>query len=450
MTKEEYLASVEEQIHCKKAREAIGTELANHISDQTEAYCRSGMTEEEALEKAVADMGDPVVTGQRLDSVHSPKKEWFLPLLAICLSVAGIVVQCLLFAGMDNSQVENSYYIRTIVYNLIGIAVMTGFCLFDYRLFGRHIWHLFAVYQIVCILLGMVDSLYSHGSYWIAFRMRNQILWLFIPVFAGFIYHFRNQGVKGILKSVGVLFLELLLANYFFSAISGAVLAVMLIVCSLSVCAAAFKGIYGGSGKKQLAVIASVLGGIGVLAVMFLPYGGTRFLGFSDYQMARLTAMLHMDEYADTFNYMSNVARRQLEQAQLFGGQDFGILGASGSGYSDYLLTCVASYFGIAALAVLVAVVMVFSLRALRLSWKQKNRLGFLLGVSASLLLLLKSILYLLANFGIISASAIDMPFLSFGIQNTIVNYLFLGIILSVYRYSSVFSVKEQDVQVSD
>ena len=63
MKKEEYLRCVTDQIRCKKACPGIEKELEDHITDQAEMYLKKGMTEEQALKKAIAEMGDPVQVG---------------------------------------------------------------------------------------------------------------------------------------------------------------------------------------------------------------------------------------------------------------------------------------------------------------------------------------------------------------------------------------------------
>ena len=75
MRMDEYLNTVTEQIRCTKARELVTEELRDHILDQAEAYESEGMFEEEAMEKAVRDMGDPVETGVSLDRIHRPQVE---------------------------------------------------------------------------------------------------------------------------------------------------------------------------------------------------------------------------------------------------------------------------------------------------------------------------------------------------------------------------------------
>ena len=70
MKKEEYLQLVTDQIRCKKARPDVKTELENHILDQMESYRNEGMEEQEAMEQAILEMGDPIEVGVELDRIH--------------------------------------------------------------------------------------------------------------------------------------------------------------------------------------------------------------------------------------------------------------------------------------------------------------------------------------------------------------------------------------------
>lgn len=93
----EYLDTLSEQIRCKKARPMIVEEIENHINDQAEAYIKEGMGEEEAVEKAVLEMGDPVEAGVALDRVHRPRMQWELVISAALLSIVGLVMQIIIF-----------------------------------------------------------------------------------------------------------------------------------------------------------------------------------------------------------------------------------------------------------------------------------------------------------------------------------------------------------------
>ena len=52
-----------EQIRCKMARGTIEQEINDHIEDQKAEFLSEGMSQTEAEEAAVREMGDPVEVG---------------------------------------------------------------------------------------------------------------------------------------------------------------------------------------------------------------------------------------------------------------------------------------------------------------------------------------------------------------------------------------------------
>ena len=88
------------------------------------AYLASGMTEYEAEEAAVEQMGDPVAAGMELDQVHRPKMAWGMIGLAGALYFAGFLVRFLVEAalGVDflSAKVGASY--------LFSFMIMIGVC----------------------------------------------------------------------------------------------------------------------------------------------------------------------------------------------------------------------------------------------------------------------------------------------------------------------------------
>lgn len=76
MTEESYIRDVVEQIRCVRARDGIAKELSDHIEDQTAAYVEKGVTHEEAVRRAVQEMGDPVEVGVELDRIHRPQTDY--------------------------------------------------------------------------------------------------------------------------------------------------------------------------------------------------------------------------------------------------------------------------------------------------------------------------------------------------------------------------------------
>ncbi len=149
--------------------------------------------------------------------------------------------------------------------------------------------------------------------------------------------------------------------------------------------------------------------------------------------------MINPSAFEMSEGYITCMVRRQLSNAALLGGGQTGEIGQYPGCWSEYVLISITSYFGILAASAVVLLITAFLARSLYVSAKQQNRLGFLLGVSCSSLLIMKTVLYVAMNFGIGPAIGIDMPFLAYGLSNTLANSLLIGLIFSVYRNTNLF-----------
>lgn len=434
MNRLEYLETLAEQIRNKNARALVLKEIAAHIEDQKCAYLAEGKNEEEAEILAVKEMGNPVDAGARLDKIHRPKTDFWMLGTIMLLTLIGIIMQSVICSQWDNNVISSTYHIRTILYNLAGFAVMLIAYFGDYRLFGKYLLPVYGVYLAGSFLLMRAPF----G--WIQILLVSQSAnVLFVPLFAAFCYTFRGQKAKGILKALGLLVLNTLLLLLFGSYISLAML-LSVTACLITLCAAACKGFFGGRKKLQTGVLLTSIIGFPALFLGDVLLFGGRFLFLADYQIRRIQAMFHPALYAETAGFQTMLVRKQLSDASLFGGGSVGKVGELSGAWCDYVLTCLSAYLGLFAAFAVIALIVVFFLRSLHISFMQHNRLGFLLGISCSSILILKTIVYVAMNFGIGPPVGIDMPFLTYGLHCTVINFLFMGIILSVYRNTNLLS----------
>lgn len=72
MNKEKYLQTVRKQIYFIFDRDAIETELKDHIYESVQDLMEEGISLEEAEEQAVKQMGDPIEVGKLLNKEHQP------------------------------------------------------------------------------------------------------------------------------------------------------------------------------------------------------------------------------------------------------------------------------------------------------------------------------------------------------------------------------------------
>ena len=91
MNKEKFLSEVSRSIRSKEARKLVEAELNNHLKQATEALKKQGLNDEEAEQKAVIRMGNPILLGQKMDRLHRPKIDWKMIGLFLFIAVLGMV-----------------------------------------------------------------------------------------------------------------------------------------------------------------------------------------------------------------------------------------------------------------------------------------------------------------------------------------------------------------------
>ncbi|MCO1603092.1 permease prefix domain 1-containing protein [Desulfosporosinus nitroreducens] len=102
----EYLETVRQQIRWKKAQLPVLEEINNHIIDQKNAFISEGLSEEEAADRAIAEMGDPVVVGEQLDRAHRPRPDWPLLVMTAAILLLGLAIQVLIGPNHRNNGAE--------------------------------------------------------------------------------------------------------------------------------------------------------------------------------------------------------------------------------------------------------------------------------------------------------------------------------------------------------
>ena len=91
-----WVNSATAQMRWKRARPVAAKELADHLSDQYEAFLDEGMDEDAAAQATAHEMGDAVETGTQLDRAWRPRPDWVMLGIVLVFAAAGLVLQYLL------------------------------------------------------------------------------------------------------------------------------------------------------------------------------------------------------------------------------------------------------------------------------------------------------------------------------------------------------------------
>ncbi|MGN0335397.1 MAG: FtsW/RodA/SpoVE family cell cycle protein [Lachnospiraceae bacterium] len=436
MRADEYLNAVTEQIRCKKARPAVAHELEQHILDQAEDYRNAGFHEDEAMEKAVKEMGDPVEAGVALDRIHRPQMSWEMLGIIGLLSLTGVALMyAMQERGMDVSWQTQAGFM------VIGFAAMLAVYRLDYSILGKYGKQAAALFLLLLFLGRYFFGVKIHGlCNWIRILSVDltisEMSFLYLPLYGAVLYSCRGQEYRVFLKLAVWAVIPLLLVQSIPSLTTNVILAAgMYALTALAV----WKDWYQVNRKRTLGVMAA-----GMILVPMLLIGCV--YGFGEaYQIARLQAFFSGN---DAQHYMVGMAQDIRGRSELFGesGEALELImnGPTGEYLTDYILVGMCSVFGILAVLFTVVLFTVMILRIFRISFSQKNQLGTVIGCSCGLVFFFKTVLCVLNNFQYVPYLSISLPFLSYGGTAIVVSYILLGLVLSIYRYKNILSEQKK------
>lgn len=439
MKREEYLGKLTEQVRCKMARGAIEQEINDHIEDQKAEFLSEGMSQQEAEEAAVREMGDPVEVGLEMDRIHRPTMAWGMIGLIIGLSLAGYILRGIMsrtVSGLEadvwTDAVTSWHTSMELPMILFGIVLMIGVCYMDYTRIACYAKKILIAYYILIFIGAQLFGRVVNGSTrWIVvggFFSVNMIdlLWVTIPLYAALLYQYKGQGYSVLAKTV----VWLIFPYYFLVIRSQSITAFMILglVYAVVLAMAVYKGWF--QVRKRI-----VLFGIGAV-VLLLPallLGGLWLFGAA-YQKARIGAIFSLGRYPAGDTQIAIVRKMLTGSSALGGNPEFTELVASMDG-SVHLLVSVGAAYGVLAGALLAMLLLFLVLRFTRISLKQKNQLGMLMGMGCAILFLIQTVIFLGENLGILGNVGIYCPFFGTGRSGMLVTYLLLGLLLSICRY---------------
>ena len=456
---EEYIEKLISQIRCKKARPFVADEIRGHLEDQISANMEEGMPEEDAEKCAVIDMGDPVEVGISMDKIHRPQIAWEMIALVGVISIFAIIVQWMFvfrmtngnysiygvsqyttITGEFNSQGEvinvtpgilYGYSIGDFILNIIvGIVLMIIIYFIDYTAIAK----CSRTIGIVMIAVGVYCAWFGtriNGTYYrIGFVRISEtaLMMLFVPIYGAIIYKYRGGGFGALLKSVIWLIVPVMI-TFRLPAFTTAVIMMICMLVQLTV--ALSKGwfkvnkIISILGLWSLFILSPIISLFGMYSVKFL----------AEYQRARIRAWILGSNEFD----LLSVVRESTKNIPMFGNSGTEIIGTLPDLNRDYIFTYILNMYGSAAGIVVIAAIAMLVLFIFSAVVKQKNELGLSMGVGCGMLILMNSAVNIFCSIGVLPPTASFLPFFSAGGSNTILCYVLIGIVMSIYRYKDVY-----------
>ncbi len=431
-----FLEQVAAEICWKKAREPLLQELADHIEDQSEELLSQGVAEEEAVNQAVAEMGDPRMIGAQLDRVHRPAHPWPLFLLTLLLLAASLALhKWLILPALWTRGIAPTYlFPQQLHYILFSLVVLVAaYCVHPY-------WPLRRA-ELLCGLFGGIFFLWSCYRYtsgwgdWRTDQFTNCLLVLLPLVLALLLYRCKGGRYRQVLLCSLFLLLTFFLASgsaYFSCCVFS------FFCCAVVITIATLRNWF--SCPKWLTLLTFYLPPLLLI---------TWFLFSNPYAIMGLLGVLHPLDDALGSGYVTNIVRDALAGAQWWGQGTLALFPQQPLAqllpeiHTDYLLTYCIHRFGWVALTVLSLVLAAFILLAVRRLRRIHHPGCFLLAATILTIFWGQFLLYLLANLGLPLLSPLSLPLLSYGRSLLYLNMGFLGLLFAIFRYQN-FPILEQ------
>lgn len=274
----EYLNQVEKQIRQEAVREEIRTELRQHIEDQADFYQESGMSRKEAVERAVADMGDPVETGVQLDMVHQPQLDKKLLISVAILLIVEAGFQIIYYIRVE----ERPFVFSSVAMSLFALINFFWMLMYAKRSFFSQKFHKTSTWLGMWLTIAVLAAFFK-GMEFVAVgnsarnspeafqRMACMIATMLPALYGGLVFGWREKK-KGFAVLLAIFGVDLLLG---FLLGGGIYMALFILEHMVLLTMGIRKNWYGEKSKK-------LLGEMWILALVLFIAG--TFMSFEQYR----------------------------------------------------------------------------------------------------------------------------------------------------------------------
>ena len=440
----DFLEKVCNEIKYKPIREEISKELENHIEESKEAYIHKGESEEIAINKAIADMGDAEVIGKTLNKIHKPKLDYKLIILLLILLCFTFLVVGIKTTSHVFSEGEGPFFVKTIVYLIIGFILGLAIYFMDYTKIAKYSNYIYIVSSILIIYTVISSHHLINGIPYlnignIYIPINRVVMPLFLISFIGFIQNVGKHKVefrvldletiqidKSLIKIIILSVFSLLLLASIPSLTSAFILGIAYMIIATA-------KIIKDSHKKvtNLLKLYGVIFALGIICIISLTT--------APYRLERIVTTFYPETDPEGAGWLGINRKLIIESASMFGeAEDMSnALDLFDAGTQFAFISILAHYGWIVAILLIVTIILI-SIKLIINSIKVKDDYGKMLIIGISCLFIFQSVFNVLMNLNLWFESGFELPFVSYGGTGLIMNMACLALVLSIYRRKDI------------
>lgn len=418
---DKYIDNVCNQIRYKKVHKFIKKELENHIVDQKNVFIQQGLDEQTALNKAIEEMGDPILVGNQFNTIHRPKPEWSIIFFTAIMVITSFIINILIFK--DKNLINSTVIFKLFMSIILGTVLLVAIYFVDYTIIAKYSKTLLIVFTVIGFVL---KATYP------ATRTFACILILAIPLYAASVYSLKDKKYIGIIESA---FICLFVTVMFFCSYPS--YAILFFICCIVILTLLILKGWFDIKKRIFTVVCEFL-------AVFVPL----FFAFrnSPYILRRISIWLNPYEHALEEGYQSVIIREVIEHSKFIGNfEPFEFFGQTVNSQNltsfvpdieNLIITYLTAKFGLIAEIFLIGIIIFLIVRIKVCFNRQKNSLGFIMSFACILAIVVQTISYISFNIGFYMVSS-GFPLISSGV-NLIVNMGLIGILLSIFKNNNL------------
>ncbi|RSD28698.1 FtsW/RodA/SpoVE family cell cycle protein [Mesobacillus subterraneus] len=423
--RDHFLSEVTNHIRSKEAKQFVASELDFHLNEVKKEWVGKGLSEEEAEERAVSQMGSPAKLGADMNKLHKPKIDWWLiGLLVITMGLSFLPV-----ISLDHPMAD-ILFVNKMIHVALGLIVVAVMMFLDYRRLERLRWTFYLIgngilFALVKFATEMINgvSIIRIGAHKFDSFMALPFLFL---AWASFFNHAKLKVWHQLLLFALPVLLFMGVPN-----ITGIFIYIIMVFVMMW---------WSRISKKTLKWITAVS------AVSVFSFIGMALFTAKPYQLARIWGFLYPEESPSTWGYMYLRLKEKLSAAGWFG--SFGERAPLAKEHSvflveehtDLVFAGLTYQYGYLFAIVLLLILSLFAARMYMITTNVNTHYGKLLLVGGITLYLVQFVYNIGMIVGLLPITSISLPFISYGFTQLLFNAFIMGIVLSVYRRKDLIS----------
>lgn len=440
----DFLEKVCNEIKYKPIREEISKELENHIEESKEAYIHKGESEEIAINKAIADMGDAEVIGKTLNKIHKPKLDYKLIILLLILLCFTFLVVGIKTTSHVFSEGEGPFFVKTIVYLIIGFILGLAIYFMDYTKIAKYSNYIYIVSSILIIYTVISSHHLINGIPYlnignIYIPINRVVMPLFLISFIGFIQNVGKHKVefrvldletiqidKSLIKIIILSVFSLLLLASIPSLTSAFILGIAyMIIATVKIIKDSHKKV------TNLLKLYGVIFALGIICIISLTT--------APYRLERIVTTFYPETDPEGAGWLGINRKLIIESASMFGeAEDMSNAIELFDEGAEYAFTSILAHYGWIVAILLIVTIILISVKLIINSIKVKDDYGKMIIIGISCLFIFQSVFNVLMNLNLWFESGFELPFVSYGGTGLIMNMACLALVLSIYRRKDI------------